>query len=90
MCTHKLAAGRRRDAHADNADARLDGLATGVRLTAFSACMVRSMVGVKFELLLDNILIFTRIRGSLNIKDQVDRSAHKEVRPTSNISKVIT
>jgi hypothetical protein len=34
--------------------------------------------------------IFTWIRGSLNIKDQTGRSTHKEVVPTSNISRVLS
>jgi hypothetical protein len=37
----------------------------------------------------DDTSIFTRARGSLNIKDQTVRSAYKEVRPTSNISRVL-
>jgi hypothetical protein len=38
----------------------------------------------------DDTSIFTRTRSPLNIKDQTDRSAHKEVEPTSNISRVLS
>jgi hypothetical protein len=33
----------------------------------------------------DDTSIFTRTRGPLNIKDQTNILAHKEVGPTSNI-----
>jgi hypothetical protein len=39
---------------------------------------------------LTDISIFTQTRGLLNIKDQAGRLIHKEVGPTSNISRVIS
>jgi hypothetical protein len=67
----------------------------GVRSVIFSPSVAR--LGTKVCQVLmtcsgasDDTSIFTQTSGPLNIKDQAGRSAHKEVEPISNISRVIS
>jgi hypothetical protein len=45
---------------------------------------------LKVAIVSDDTSIFIWTRGTLNIKDQAGRSAHKVVGPISNISRVIS